>query len=449
MAAAVLRGGRWLLWSRREAARVTVVAWVGFAAGLGIVIATFASVFETTVVPRGNRSRFSRSLLRALEVPLRRAADLVSDYERRDLLLAYSAAAYVVSTLFAWLALFLVGYALILWPFAASLGEAFRVAGSSMMTLGIASIGAPVPTAFIFLCALTGLVVVALQIAYLPLLYAAYNRRETLVTMLEGLAGTPGWGPIILARSASVDNLDGLGDMYDRWMEWSADVAESHTAYVVLMEFRSPTSQRSWVVSLLSILDAGAMHLALCPVSAPPQARNMMRIGYLAFRQLAAVRGHNVSGDPSPDGAIALTREEFLDACARLRSAGMEFERDPEQAWPHFRGWRVNYEAAAYALAADLDAVPALWSGPRRRPGPPLPPVQPVDRISVSAEVSELRRIGVLRRERRRSLQATHHEHGTGAPAVDSSAAALEGREARDESGDAVDAAGEVGENSD
>ena len=71
------------------------------------------------------------------------------------------------------------------------------------------------------------------------MLYASYNRRETLVTMLEGLAGTPGWGPEILVRSAAIDNLDGLATMYDRWMEWSADVSESHTAYPVLLYFRS------------------------------------------------------------------------------------------------------------------------------------------------------------------------------------------------------------------
>ncbi len=92
-------------------------------------------------------------------------------------------------------------------------------------------------------------------------------------------------------RSAAVDNLDGLGSMYDRWMQWAADVSESHSAYLVLMYFRSPNARRSWVISLLSILDAAAMQLALCPVTVPAPARNLMRVGYLAFRQLAAHRG--------------------------------------------------------------------------------------------------------------------------------------------------------------
>lgn len=161
---------------------------------------------------------------------------------KRDRLLAYASAGYLVATLLVWLLLFLVGYALMLWPSSLDLGDAFRTAGSSMLTLGIAAPHGSVSTVVVYLAALTGLVVVALQIAYLPVLFAAYNRRETLVTMLEGLAGTPGWGPEVLVRSAVVDNLDGLGIMYDRWMQWAADVSESHTAYMVLLYFRSPNA---------------------------------------------------------------------------------------------------------------------------------------------------------------------------------------------------------------
>jgi hypothetical protein len=307
--------------------------------------------------------------------------------------------------------LFLVGFSFILWPLVGSLDEAFRITGSSMVTLGIAAPHDGVATAVAYLAALTGLVVITLQIAYLPVLYASYNRRETLVTMLESIAGTPGWGPEVLVRSTSVDNLDGLGEMYDRWMVWSADVSESHSAYPVLLYFRSPTAERSWVISLLSILDAAAMHLALCPITVPASARNLMRVGYLAFRQLAGAIGHTVHSDPEPDDDILLTKEEFIQAAELARNAGMEFEREPEAAWVHFKGWRVNYEAAAYVLATELDVVPALWSGPRMRPGPPLPPVRPVDRVSTNVEVNEIRRVGQLRRERRRALANPRHDH--------------------------------------
>ena len=393
------------------------VEWLGFVAGLLLVLATYGSVLETTIVPRGNRSGLTPLILRLVNLPVRLVASRISDYEARDRWLAYASAGDLVATLLVWLVLFLVGFAFMLWPSSTDLVDAFRIAGSSLVTLGVAVPRGNVSTVVVYFAALTGLTVVALQIAYLPVLYAAYNRRETLVTMLEGLAGTPGWGPEVLVRSASVDNLDGLGTMYDRWMQWAADVSESHSAYPVLMYFRSPNARRSWVISLLSILDAAAMHLALCPVSVPAPARNLMRVGYLAFRQLAATIGATVNDDPSPDDDIELGREDFIAAAERARSAGMEFEREPDQAWVHFKGWRVNYEAAAYALAANLDVVPALWSGSRLRPGPPLPPVAPIDRVSQSVEVSEIRRVGELRRQRRAQLQRQwDRDHDDDAP---------------------------------
>jgi len=54
--------------------------------------------------------------------------------------------------------------------------------------------------------------------------------------------------------------------------------------------------------------------------------------------------------------------------------------RIAEQAWPDFRGWRVNYESVAYALAERLDAVPASWTGPRRTGDASVEPVRPPNR---------------------------------------------------------------------
>jgi hypothetical protein len=54
--------------------------------------------------------------------------------------------------------------------------------------------------------------------------------------------------------------------------------------------------------------------------------------------------------------------------------------RSNEEAWVDFVGWRVNYEAAAYAIARFIDAPPALWSGPRRHPIPAIAPQRPATR---------------------------------------------------------------------
>jgi len=87
--------------------------------------------------------------------------------------------------------------------------------------------------------------------------------------------------------------------------------------------------------------------------------------------------GFDVPPEADPDAGITLTFEEFLDAVARLNDVGFKISRDPADAWPDFVGWRVNYEQAAYQIAEAIDAVPALWSGPRHHTVKPIPPIRP------------------------------------------------------------------------
>ena len=111
------------------------------------------------------------------------------------------------------------------------------------------------------------------------------------------------------------------------------------------MLFRSPDPWSSWVLSLLAVMDAAAMHLALQPDSAPSQARMCLRMGYVALRRISRSLGWKFDDDPLPDGPIELTVDEFIDRGRRSSNdSGFPIERDADSAWPHFRGWRVNYE---------------------------------------------------------------------------------------------------------
>jgi hypothetical protein len=87
--------------------------------------------------------------------------------------------------------------------------------------------------------------------------------------------------------------------------------------------------------------------------------------------------GVQVADEHGPEGGISLSYQEFLDGVARMREVGFRIERDPAEAWRDFIGWRINYEQAAYAVATAVDAVPALWSGPRRHTTPAIPPIRP------------------------------------------------------------------------
>jgi hypothetical protein len=349
-----------------------------------LVLASMSSLIGTLIVSRAVGSRLTRLLDRGVDHVYWRVVTRTADLRRRDRLYATEAAAILLCQLAAWLTIAYVGFALLLWPFSSrGVVSAFVDSGSSLFTLGFAVPNGAVPAVIVFLAAAVGLMIIALQIAYLPTLYAAFNRRETAVSLLNARAGVPSWGPELLARQyyalgTGTSTLDTMPDLYAEWERWAADVAESHTTYPVLVRFRSPQALSSWVTALLAVLDSAALFLALAPEAAPTvPARLCLRSGFLCFNRIARTIGFDIPEEADPEAGISLTYAEFLDAVARMREVNFPIERDPEQAWPEFVGWRVNYERSAYAVAAAVHAVQALWSGPRRRPGPPIPPFRP------------------------------------------------------------------------
>ena len=357
---------------------------VAAAAGGLLVLAAWASVTETLIVSRSVGGWLTRWVDRIVNGAFGLVAGAIVNYKRRDRLLATQSATILLTQLAAWLGLSYVGFTLLLWPFATrGVASAFTDAGSSLFTLGFAEPVGTAPSMIVFLAAATGLVIVTLQIAYLPTLYAAFNRRETEVALLNARAGVPSWGPELLARThyalgSGMSTLDTMPDLYAQWERWAADIAESHTTYLPLVRFRSPGPLSSWVTALLAVLDSAAMFLALSPGIAPEvPARLCLRGGFECFNRIARAMGIQVPEEPGSADGISLTYSEFLDAVTRMRKVGFPVERDPAEAWTNFVGWRVNYEQAAYAVAAAVDAVPAKWSGPRRHRTVPIAPIRP------------------------------------------------------------------------
>jgi hypothetical protein len=362
-------------------------SYAGAVLGAAVVLMTASSVVTTLVVPRRSRDPLSRWFDRGTDRVYRLRTRGVREYAVRDHRLASQAATTILVQLGGWLMLFFLGFALLLWPVdPRGFGHACAQAGSSLFTLGYAGPSGSTLTAIDYLAAAVGLIVVALQIGYLPTLYGAFNRRETEVTLLSSRAGTPAWGPEVLARTRFGFGQDDEGVVMDafylQWERWAADLAESHTNYPILTRFRSPYPLSSWLVGLLAVLDSAALWLALSPGRAPVvEARLCLRMGFVALRAIAETVGLPAEHDPDPDSDLQLTYEEYLTGIDRLVTAGFVLERTPEQGWPDFRGWRVNYEAVAYALAWRTDAVPSPWTGPRRTGDAPLAPVRPANRI--------------------------------------------------------------------
>jgi hypothetical protein len=337
--------------------------------GVLLLVFTWTSVVFTVVVPRAQFgpgrlsvwvNRAARSFFMAVSKPAR-------SYERRDTVLSLIGPVAVLGQLALWLGLLGTAFVIMLEPYTHNVGDAIAQVSAGMFTLGQARSGAMTNDTIITLAAASGFIVIALQIAYLPSLYAAFNRRESLIAMLASRAGEPSWGPEILIRHQLVGILDALPDFYTWWEQWAAEFSESHSSYPVLLLFRSPDPWSSWVLALLSVLDAAAMQLALNPATTPSEARLCLRMGYTALRRISNSLRWEFDSDPLPDGPLQLSRAEFDAAVALLQESGFVTERDNDAAWPHFRGWRVNYEDLAYRWADRIVAPPAPWSGARTR----------------------------------------------------------------------------------
>jgi hypothetical protein len=357
--------------------------WVAAVIGVVLFYTAARSVIGTVIVPRPVGSWLTHGVDKLVSIVYRLGTAEVRDHKRRDRLLAGQAAAILLSQLVAWLAIFFIGFTLLLWPFVSNITTAFTTAGPALWEIGSEGASGAPERVILDIASLTGIVTVTLQIAYLPTLYSAFNRREIEVALLNARAGVPSWGPELLARTeyalgSGMSTVDTLPDLYAAWERWAADISESHTTYLPLVRFRSPRPLSSWVTALLAVLDSAALYLALSPKAAPEvPARLCLRAGFTCFGDIARAMGLNVPAEPDPSEGISLTYREFVEAVNRMRKVGFPIERKTKEAWPDFVGWRVNYEQAAYAVAYALDVVPALWSGPRPHPRPAIPPIRP------------------------------------------------------------------------
>ncbi len=340
----------------------SVARLVALVAGIAIVLVTAWSVFTALVVPRVTSSRAMRTLARALGGTARGIAPKLRDYETRDRVLSFVGPAAMVFLFVTWLCLLVLGVGLIEW-YAAGVNflTALGIAGSSVFTLGIVSSNDAGPRAVEVIASGIGLLVVALEIAYLPALYNQFSTRETEVTLLEARSGNPAWGPEILARAHWLDTMDELSPLYSDWERWAAAVSESHANYPGLIWFRSPVSGRSWLVGLVAMMDSAALYHAVSPDQTPRQARLCLSMGINCLRSMARALHIPYDDDPLPTASVRLSRPEFDEGFRRLESVNFPAERDADEAWRNFQGWRVNYEPIVDALTAIIVPPPAPW----------------------------------------------------------------------------------------
>ena len=393
--------------------------------GLFLLFAATLSLLRTVVIPRSLHSVIADAVARVITGAAFAVGRVARTYERRDGILAWAGPLIIIGQLITWLLLYLLAYGLLIYGVSGmDLGDSVREAGSSLFTLGFASVNTEEQTAIDFLAAATGPIVIALMIGFLPTIYSAYIAREVDVTMLGTLAGEPAWGPELLSRITMAGNLDGIGEVFSRWTEAASRLRMTHMTYPVLIWVRSGRARRHYVVSLLAVLDSAALLVSLKPslrksgafalLAQGAQTMQTLEVGSIQrhrWRRMLPFQGRVATAPPEiqrletnlpgwnrrvvavevasdldaiqgmDSDAVAtlstglkrpleLTRADFDEAVALLIKSGFPIDTsiDRDESWNRFRVARSRYEYAAYALCRRLDAPRAPWTGDRNLP---------------------------------------------------------------------------------
>ncbi|MCB9418207.1 MAG: hypothetical protein H6667_00260 [Ardenticatenaceae bacterium] len=337
-----------------------------FMAGLGLVSWTLISAVKTFVLPRGVNVWLTRVVFALVGKVFRWRAHRAASYEERDRIMALFAPLALLLMPAAVLTLVLIGYMGLFWGLKAQpLYEVFKLSGSSLLTLGYASADGWAFKILEFSEAMLGLILVALLIAYLPSMYAAFSRRETAVALLDSWAGSPPSAQEMISRTHRIGRMESLVEIWSLWSGWFAELEESHTSLAPLAFFRSPLPERSWITAAGAVLDGASLYLAAVDRPFDARAAICIRSGYLALRHVARFFQFDYDPNPRPDDPISISRDEFDSVWNIWETDGVPLKADRDQAWRDFNGWRINYDNVLLQLAALTMAPYAPWSSDR------------------------------------------------------------------------------------
>jgi hypothetical protein len=349
------------------------VRWVATVAGVVIVAGVLWDAFETILLPRRVRTtlRFSVLFQRSLWYVWAGIGRRIRDQARRETYLGTYAVLALVALIGLWAASLVLGFALIQSGAGTRIGaapgasggfsQALYLSGSSLFTLGI---GDAVPLtawgrAVTVVEAGIGLGFVAALLAYLPVLYQSFSRREVRLSMLDESAGSPPRAMEMMRRAAGKKGDERRAvEFFRDWELWSAEILESHLSYPLLGYFRSQHDNQSWLAAMTAILDVSAMFVAGAIASTEVYARRTFAMARHAVVDLTQVYGLK----PVHDGTPRLRPEHLDEARELFEDGGLTF-RDREEASMFLddmvRGYQPYVEVLSDHLLMPLPQVDA------------------------------------------------------------------------------------------
>ena len=334
-------------------------------AGVLLIVLFLAEAFEAMVLPRQitRPFRLTRLYYHMSWWAWGAFADCLLAGRRRDTFLSVFGPLSLLALFALWAAGLMLGFALVHFPFTsadAGFADALYFSGVTFTTLGYGDITPSGGAARLVavLEAATGLGFFAVVIGYLPTLYQAFGRRETLISLLDARAGSPPAAGRLLLRLPPTGGDDAvLHGILVEAERWSAELLESHLSFPVLVYYRSQHDNQSWLAGLTCLLDSSALLLTVVEGADMRQARLTFAMARHAMVDLALV----LRQAPQPPAQDRLPESRLRDLCAALRKEGVKV-RDDETAFAHLAKLRGLYEPFAVGMGAHFRlAVPGVW----------------------------------------------------------------------------------------
>jgi hypothetical protein len=301
-----------------------------------------------------HRFRFARLFYRSAWTFWRAVASRIRPGKYRESFLGVFGPLSLLGLFAAWVCVLVFGFGLLHWSVRSALavpagfGTYLYSSGSTFFTLGYGDLlPADGPTrALVVLESGLGFGFLAVIISYLPVLYQAFSRRETTISLLDARAGSPPTALEFILRLAHCHKLDSADSLLAELERWAAELLESHLSFPVLSYYRSQHDNQSWLSTLTMTLDACAMLMTRVRQRDSYQAQ----LTFAMARHAAVDLGVILRTRPDSPSANRLSAEGRRKIEQSLREAGVELKDSPE-AEAIFDQMRGIYEPFLNALA--------------------------------------------------------------------------------------------------
>lgn len=338
--------------------------------GALLVLIILGEAFEALVLPRRvtRRLRLSRFYYRYSWRAWTAAAELLPPGRAHESLMSIFGPLSLLVLFALWAGGLVLGFALLhhaAAPRDGGFADSLYLSGTTFTTLGY---GDMVPIGWLSRMlavaeAATGFGFFAIVISYLPVLYQAFGRRESLIALLDARAGSPpSAGRMLLRLPPGPDDGAMLTSVLADAERWAAEVLESQLSYPVLGYYRSQHDNQSWLAAMTCMLDVSALVLTVVEGVDRRQARLTFAMARHSLVDLSLV----MRRQPKAMSSERLPEPRLRELLAALSKAGVTVRDDPG-AIARLAELRGLYEPFAAALAAFFRlSVPDIWPADSR-----------------------------------------------------------------------------------